>query len=65
MTFVEGVVGLIASVIAIIGALILVARYLARRFDKWTEAVIENSTVMRNLAARVTRLEGAIKNNGN
>lgn len=65
MTEVEGIIGLIASVCAIIGALVLCSRYLARRFDKWADALIENSKAVKDLTVRVVRLEGAINRNGN
>lgn len=61
MTVVEGVVGLIASSIAIITALFIAVRYLGRKFDKWAEAVIENSTVIIKLTDRVSTLEGSVK----
>lgn len=66
MTGLEAIVGLIASVLAIIGTMIFVARYIAKRFDTWTEATIENSAVMRtvssavqSLTSRVIRLENS------
>lgn len=65
MTELEGVIGLIASVCAIIGALVIVARYMVRRFDRWADALIENSRAMRDLSQRVTLLEGAINRNAN
>jgi hypothetical protein len=66
MTTIEGAIGLVASVVAIIGALVITARYLAKRFDNWASAVVENSKAMRDLSTRVARLEGAMsKVNGN
>lgn len=66
MTAIEGIIGLIASVAAIIGSLIIVARFMARRFDRWADAIIENSKAMRDLSVRVAHLEGAMnKVNGN
>jgi hypothetical protein len=61
MTLIEGIVGLIASVFAIVGTMIYVARYLGRRFDKWAEAVVSNSQAIRTLTTRVGRLEIALK----
>ena len=61
----EAIVGLIASVIAILTGLILATRYIARRidtkFDRWTNAVIANSSVMVNLTERIVRLEGQLE----
>ena len=60
MTALEGIIGLIASVIAIIGAIFIAVRYLGRKLDKWANTIIENSTAMRDLTHRVSTLEGAI-----
>lgn len=66
-TAVEGIIGLIASVCAIIGAIVVMARWLGRKFDRWSDAVIENSSAVKDLTLRVTFLEGAISkmNGGN
>jgi hypothetical protein len=64
MTNLEGIIGLIASSCAIIGAIILVGRYVARRFDRWIDAVVENSGVIRGLSTRITTLEETINKNG-
>ncbi len=62
MTSLEGIIGMIASVCAIIGAMIFIARYVVRCFDRWIAAVVENSSVIRGLSARITTLEKAINN---
>lgn len=56
----EGLIGLIASVFAILGGMVIMARYIAKRFDKWANAVIENSEALRGLSERVATLEGAM-----
>lgn len=61
ITVIEGISGLVASIIAIIGAFIIGVRYLGRKFDKWANAVIENSTAIRHLTDRVFTLEGSVK----
>ena len=60
LTTVQGIVGMVASVIAILGGLTISVRYLGRKFDKWADAVVENSSAVRGLTDRVTRLEGAV-----
>ena len=60
LTTVQGIVGMVASVIAILGGLTIAVRYLGKKFDKWADAVIENSGAVRSLTDRVTRLEGAV-----
>lgn len=61
MSLVEGIVGLIASVIAIIGAIILVGRWLAKKFDRWMNEMVANTRAMQTLTLRVLKLELAIK----
>jgi hypothetical protein len=61
MTLLEAILGMTASVFAIVGGLYMMLRWLDKRFDKWTEAIVENSQAMRNLGLRVTRLERAFK----
>ena len=61
ITLVEGVCGLVASIIAIIGAFVIGVRYLGRKFDKWANALIENSDALRHLTDRVFTLEGSVK----
>lgn len=58
----QTIASFIASVIAIITAMIFSVRYLARRFDTWTNNVVENTSAVRDLSQRVTKLEGTIKN---
>ena len=65
MTSVEGIIGLIASVFAILAGLTVACRYMAKRFDRWTEAVIENSDAIRGLIDRVATLERQITRNDN
>lgn len=61
MSLIEGVVGLIASVFAVLGGMIITARFMARRFDRWVTALVDNSDAMRTLTNRVMRLEWALK----
>lgn len=63
MTAIEGIIGLAASLCAIIGTVILCARWLGRKFEHWTETMIDNSQAMRNLTFRVSKLEEAIRRN--
>lgn len=63
MSMVEGIVGMIASVCAIIGALVFTMHYMAKRFDRWIDAVVENSNAVKDLTVRVVRLEGTIEKN--
>lgn len=57
MTFVESIVSLIASVFAILTGLVLVGRYIGKKFDHWAETVVENSDAVKKLTLRVIRLE--------
>ena len=57
MTLAEGIIGMIASVFAIIAGMWVFLRYLDKRFTQWTNAIVENSRAMRTLSARVFRLE--------
>lgn len=61
MTFIEGIAGLIASVFAILAGMAIMVRYMAKRFDRWAEALVDNSVAMRSLTNRVFRLERALK----
>lgn len=61
MITIEGIIGLIASVFSIVAALTVTARYLGKRFDKWADALIENSRAIRLLTVRVGKLEERIK----
>jgi Flp pilus assembly pilin Flp len=65
MSTIEAVVSMCASAVAIIGGIMFLTRWLDRRFSRWTNAVIDNSAAMRNLALRVQRLESTIHNQGN
>lgn len=65
MNFAATLVSFLASTIAIITAIGFAARYIARRFDKWIERVVENTGAIRSLSARVSKLEGTIRNNAN
>lgn len=60
MTLLESIVSLIASVFAILGGLIWFARYIGKKLDNWSENLIENSHVIKELTSRVIRLEEAI-----
>jgi hypothetical protein len=62
MTLAEGIIGMVASVSTILIGVGILIRYIGKRFDKWAEAVIENSKAIRNLTNRVVALEGTIKN---
>lgn len=61
MTVTEGIVGLIASVIAIVGALVVAVKYLDHRFHKWANDVISDSDTIRALTNRVATVEGALR----
>lgn len=61
MTVTEGITGFIASVLAILTAMIFMARYLDRRFHKWAESVISDSETIRNLTNRLATVEGACR----
>lgn len=61
MTFIEGIVGLVASVIAIVTALVLAVRYLGKKFDKWVETQVQNTRAVQLLTVRVVRLERTLK----
>lgn len=60
MTVAEGIAGLIASVLTIIAAIIVMGRYMDRRFHKWADSVITNSKIINDLSQRVTSVEGAV-----
>lgn len=60
MTVTEGITGFIASVIAILTAMVFLAKYLDRRFHKWAESVISDSETIRNLTNRLATVEGAL-----
>jgi hypothetical protein len=71
MSTLEGIIGLVASVFAILGGLYIAMRWLGKRIDKWVDALVENSSVMRGLSGtvvslsmRVRRLEDAINHEG-
>lgn len=68
MTGLEGIVGLIASVFAILGGLFLAARYIGKRidkrFDKWIETTVANTAAVTKLTVRVSALEETMKGNG-
>lgn len=65
MSMAEGIIGMVASVIAIIGGFIFTVRYLDKRFDLWISAVVENSSFIRELSGRIATLEGTLGKNGN
>lgn len=58
----EGLLGMAASVIAILTAGVFLVRFLVRRFDKWAESVVENTGAMRELSERVSKLEMRFRN---
>jgi len=60
MNTAEAIAGFIASVCAVVGTMIFSARWLAHRFDRWTESVIDNSRAIRGLTTRVDNLEKTI-----
>lgn len=65
MSGAEAIIGLIASVFAILAGLTVAARYLAKKFDVWTESVIDNSRAIRQLSGRVMILEKKINDSKN
>jgi hypothetical protein len=56
MSTLEGIIGLVASVFAILGGLYIAMRWLGKRIDKWVDALVENSSVMRGLSGTVVSL---------
>lgn len=60
MTLLESIVSLIASVFAILTGLFLFGRYIGKKLDNWSENLIENSKVIKDLTGRVILLEKAI-----
>lgn len=65
MTLIEGIAGLIASVIAIVTAVVLAARYLGRKFERWINETVTNTKAMQTLTLRVFKLEQTIKKGNN
>lgn len=65
MTLLESIIGLAASVVTIIGGVVLTARWFVKKLDAWGNALVDNSAAMRSLTIRVTRLEEAINDRPN
>jgi len=49
-------------VVSTLTGVFFIARYLGRRFDRWANAVVDNSDAMRSLTERVRTLESVATN---
>jgi hypothetical protein len=64
MTLVEGIIGMVASVVTVLIGVGILVRYIRKSFENWAGVVIENSKAVHDLSTRVTALEGTLKEIG-